>query len=217
MEISKLWENYNFPECETCKKTCAGHLQYDNLCSNINYLKEYGKKNYIKNKKSFEELKKIMTEKHPTIFSFGCGIGLDFLGAKEVFEQPIKYYGIDECKWEISKTDAFKTFTPRLPDPIKFNIGSFLLNGKQNNLVLCFFNSLFIISENTNLDRLLFLALKNQEEFYFVCDFTINSNFHMPSTEQKFINSLIKNLKPYFKINRFDILDGKGIIVKGKK
>ena len=84
-------------------------------------------------------------------------------------------------------------------------------------MVLCFFNSLFTISENTNLDKLLITALKNQDEFYLVCDYTINSNFHMPSTEQDFIDSLIKKLKPYFKINRFEILDGKGIIISGRK
>ena len=85
MEISKLWEGYEFPKCEQCKKDCAGHLKYDNLCSNLNYLQEYGEKNYIKNKESFVELKNIMGNKIPTIFSFGCGIGLDYIGAKEIF------------------------------------------------------------------------------------------------------------------------------------
>ena len=40
MEISKLWEGYKFPKCEQCKKDCACHLKYDNLCSNLNYLQE---------------------------------------------------------------------------------------------------------------------------------------------------------------------------------
>ncbi|MGN0787502.1 MAG: hypothetical protein ACI4L6_00325 [Candidatus Onthoplasma sp.] len=67
------------------------------------------------------------------------------------------------------------------------------------------------------MDKLLITALKNQDEFYLVCDYTINSNFHMPSTEQDFIDSLIKKLKPYFKINHFEILDGKCIIISGRK
>ena len=91
------------------------------------------------------------------------------------------------------------------------------MNGRQDNLVLCFFNSLFTISENTDLDKLLMTALKNQDGFYLVCDYTVNSNFHMPSTEQDFISSLIKKLKPYFKINCFEIIDGKGIIISGRK
>ena len=35
--------------------------------------------------------------------------------------------------------------------------------------------------------------------------------------EQEFIDNLIKKLKQYFKINRFEILDGKGIIITGRK
>ena len=56
MKIDKLWEGYKFPSCEKCKKDCAGHLDYDNLCSNLNYLKEYAEKNFEKNKESFIEL-----------------------------------------------------------------------------------------------------------------------------------------------------------------
>lgn len=217
MQISKLWETYKFPKCEQCKKDCAGRLNYDNLCSNLNYLYEYGEKNYIKNKESYVELKKIMRSKTPTIFSFGCGIGLDYIGAREFFGHNVKYYGIDECEWAITRTNNYKNFVPKLPKTIKFDVGSFLINGRQDNLALCFFNSLFTISENTDLDKLLITALKNKDEFYLVCDYTINSNFHMPSTEQGLIDGLIKKLKAYFKINRFEILDGKGIIIGGRK
>lgn len=83
MKIEKLWEGYRFPKCENCKKDCTGHLDYDNLCSNLNYLKEYAQRNYDKNKESFVELKKIVGNKNPTIFSFGCGLGLDYIGATE--------------------------------------------------------------------------------------------------------------------------------------
>lgn len=217
MEISKLWKGYKFPKCESCKKDCAGHLKYDNLCSNLNYLQEYGEKNYIKNKESFIELKKIMGNKIPTIFSFGCGIRLDYISAKELFGNNIKYYGIDEYEWAIVKTNNYKNFSPKLPQTINFDVGTFLLNGSQNNLVLCFFNSLFTISENTDLEKLLINALKNQDAFYLVCDYTINSNFHMPTVEQEFINNLIKKLKQYFEAKRYEILDGKGIIIKAKR
>lgn len=154
MEIKKLWQGYKFQKCKVCKKECAGHLKYDNLCSNLNYLEEYGEKNYIKNKESFFELKKILGNKTPTIFSFGCGIGLDYIGAKEVFGKDVEYYGIDECEWAIAKTNNYKNFSPHLPKTIKFNTGVFLLNANQKNLVLCFFNSLFTISENTKLRQI---------------------------------------------------------------
>lgn len=77
MNIEKLWGGYKFPTCEKFKKDCAGHLDYDNLCSNLNYFKEYAEKNYKKNKGSFVELKKIIGNKASTIFSFSCGLGLD--------------------------------------------------------------------------------------------------------------------------------------------
>lgn len=217
MNVDVLWKNYRFPNCENCKKDCAGHLDYDNLCSNLNYLYEYGKKNFTKNKDSFLELKKIIGDMSPTIFSFGCGIGLDYIGAIEVFGEKIIYYGIDECDWAIAKTSAYKNFSPKLPKTIKFDVGTFLLGGNYDNLVLCFFNSLFTISENTDLEKRLLETLKNKDKFYFVCDYTINSNFHMPTVEQHFIDRLIRKLRTNFSFNRFEILDGKGIIVVAKK
>lgn len=215
MKIEKLWEGYKFPNCEKCKKDCAGHLDYNNLCSNLNYLKEYAEKNYEKNKESFVELKKLMGNKIPTIFSFGCGLGLDYVGANEVFGKDIKYYGIDECDWAIKKTDNYKDFKPKLPKTIKYKVGSYLLNGKQNNLVVCFFNSLFTISNNSNLEKELLEALKNQDNFYLVCDYTINSNYHMPKEEQDFIDNLINRLKNRFRFKKIDILESRGIIVYG--
>ena len=53
--------------------------------SNLNCLKEYAEKNYEKNRESFSELKKITGDKKLNIFSFGCGLGLDYVGAKEIF------------------------------------------------------------------------------------------------------------------------------------
>ena len=214
MKIEKLWENYKFPSCEHCKKDCAGHLDYDNLCSNLNYLKEYAEKNYEKNKESFAELKKHIGSKTPTIFSFGCGLGLDYIGASEVFEN-VKYWGVDDCDWAIKKTDAYKNFEPKLPKTIKYDVGAYILQGKQQNLVVCFFNSLFTISNNSNLEKELVEALQHQDSFYLICDYTINSNYHMPKEEQEFIDKLINKLKPVFKFKKFDILDGRGIIIYG--
>lgn len=213
MKISNLWDNFEFPRCDTCKKDCSGHLNYDKLCSNLNYLVDYGEKNYLKNKESFAQLKKIIYDKTPTIFSFGCGLGLDFIGATEIFGKNIKYYGVEDCEWAIKKTNNYKNFIPALPQTINFETGTFLLNGDYDNLVLCFFNSLFIISENTELDKILLSSLKNKNNFYIICNFTINSNFHMPSVEKTFIEKLTKKLNSFFSFNYFEILNGEGIIV----
>lgn len=75
MVIKELWEGYKFPKCENCKKDCRGHLDYNNLCANINYLKEYAEKNYEKNKESFIEFRNLIGTSKPNIFSFGCGLG----------------------------------------------------------------------------------------------------------------------------------------------
>lgn len=91
------------------------------------------------------------------------------------------------------------------------------MNGKQENLVVCFFNSLFTISNNANLEKDLLEALKNQDDFYIVCDFTINSNYHMPKEEQEFIDNLIAKLKKHFRFEKFDILEGRGIIIHGAR
>lgn len=217
MDIKKLWKNYKFPKCENCKKDCQGHLDYENLCSNLNYLEEYAEKNYEKNKESFEELKNIVGNIKPNIFSFGCGLGLDFVGAKEVFGENLNYYGIDECDWAIMKTASYKNFEPKLPKTIKYEDGMFMLSATRENAVICFFNSLFTISNNTNLKKDLVDALYNKRNFYLICDYTINNNFHMPSEEQEFITQLEKELKRFFKFKHFEILDGKGIIIYGNR
>ena len=82
---------------------------------------------------------------------------------------------------------------------------------------MCFCNSLFTISKNSNLEKELLEALKNQDNFYLICDYTINSNYHMPKEEQDFIDNLINKLKNHFRFKKIDILDGKGIIVYGER
>ena len=155
--------------------------------------------------------------KTPTIFSFGCGIALDYLCAVEVFGNDVKYYGIDECDWTIKETAAYKNFEPKLPKTIKFDSGRFLLNLDYENLVICFFNSLFTISNNTDLEEVLIEALENKHDFYIICNCTINNNYHMPKEEQDFIDNLTKALSKDFRFKSFEILDGKGIIVYGSK
>lgn len=217
MKLNKLWIGYRFPSCENCKKDCKGHLDYNDLCSNLNYLKEYAEKNYQKNKESFVELKKILGTKVPNIFSFGCGLGLDYIGAKEIFGNNFKYYGIDECDWAIKKTDNYINFEPKLPKTSKYDDGIFFLNIIKENVILCFFNSLFTISNNSNLEEDLVKVLKNINNFYIVCDYTINSNFHMPKEEQDFLKRLKSKLKYDFNFKQFEILNGNGIIICGEK
>ncbi len=217
MNIENLWEGYKFPYCNACKHKCKGHLDYNNLCANLNYLKDYAIKNYNKNKNSFDYLNSIIEPCHLNIFSFGCGLGLDYFGAKEIFND-FKYYGIDECDWAIKETENYKNFLPKLPKTINFEDGLFFLSALRSNVVICFFNSLFTISNNTeNLLNKLLSALQYKNNFFIVCNFTINSNYHMPKIELNFINNLIKHLRSQFKFKRFEILDGDGIIVCGVK
>ena len=165
MEIKKLWEKYKFPNCDNCEKDCKGRLDYNNLCANLNYLKEYAEYNYEKNKESFEELKNLTKNDSLYIFSFGCGLGLDYIGAKGVLVGDIKYYGIDKCNWAIKRTESYKNFQPKLPKTIKYDEGIFLLTAVNENAVICFFNSLFTISNNSDLEDQLVEALRNKKNF----------------------------------------------------
>lgn len=217
MEIEKLWKGIKVGDCEICKnKECKGHLEYNNLCANAKYLREYGEKNFEKNRETFVELKKIFGDEEPAVFSFGCGLGLDYLGANEVFADKGLYYPIEECEWAITNTENYKNFKPELPKKIlKYKDGILLLSMTPKNAVVCFFNSLFTISNNADLKNELILALENKENFYFVCNFTVNNNFHLPTVENDFIDDLVKQLKSNFVIKKFDILGGKGIIITG--
>ena len=60
-------------------------------------------------------------------------------------------------------------------------------------------------------------ALQDKNNFYIVCDYTINSNYHMPKEEQDFINKLLKKISGQFKFKRFEILGGDGIIIYGER
>jgi hypothetical protein len=217
--IEKLWSGYNFNNCDDCdNEGCKGRLDYDNLCSNLNYLKQYGQKNYEKNAETFAELKKLMQVEKPTIFSFGAGIALDYIGAVENFGEVVAYLPVEECEWAITKTDAYQSFEPPLPkNQFGFIDGMTLLKMVRKNAVICFFNSLFTISENTDLKEKLVSALSGKENFYFVCNYTMNSSFHLPSTEMKFIDSLIRKLRDTFSFKRHEVLGGDGVIIKGER
>ena len=76
---------------------------------------------------------------------------------------------------------------------------------------------MFTISENTDIFDMLLNALKEKENFYLVVNYTINSNFYMPSAEMDFIDELLKKLNTRFKFKRFEILNGRGIIVRGER
>jgi SAM-dependent methyltransferase len=218
-KFNELTKGIKVGNCKTCKnEDCKGYLAYDNLCANVKYLIEYAEQNFDKNQETFIALRKIMGEQNPSIFSFGCGLGLDYLGAIESFGERVIYHPIDECEWAIKDTDNFKNFEPKLPRrTMKYDEAIFMLRITTQNPVLCFFNSLFTISDHTNLINDLLEILKNKGKFYFVCNYTINNNFHLPSTEQDFIDNLLKKLRPSFAFKKFDILDGKGIIIAGER
>jgi len=216
MKIQELWQGIKTGNCETCGKDCKGKLNYGELCANIKYLKDYAEKNYEKNRETFAKLKKVMGEQKPAIFSFGCGIGLDLLGAKEHFGSDVVYYPIDECKWAICDTENYRNFEPKLPNRImKFDEGIMMLTITQRNPVLCFFNSIFSITENTDLKAKLVSTLQMKNNFYIVCNYTVSSDFHLMSVELNFIKELLHELRSVFAFKKIDILGDKGIIISG--
>ncbi|MDR0976053.1 MAG: hypothetical protein LBM01_03815 [Christensenellaceae bacterium] len=220
MEIKKLWEGIPTKKCAECArkdKTCDGMLVYDNLCSNVNYLEMYGEANYERNKETFAELKKKLNGEKPSIFSFGCGLGLDYLGVKEVFGDNATYCGIDKCKWAITQTENYKNFTPKLPKAIDFDDGMFSLHFPYQNPVLCFFHSLYTISKNVDLKSKLLEMLQGKPNFYIVVNFTINVHFGPVIREREFLGELVTELKRTFNIKQFDILNDTAIIIKGEK
>lgn len=100
----------------------------------------------------------------------------------------------------------------------KFDDGMFMLTATQDNAVLCFFNSLFAISNNTDdLKDQLVSALQNKRNFYILCDYTINNNYHMPKEEQDFLKSLMNKLSGSFSFIRYEILEGRGIMITATK
>ena len=219
VQVEKLWEGIKVNECGNCKnEKCEGRLCYDNLCSNVNYLKMYGRENYEQNRETFVQLKKIMGNETPSIFSFGCGIGLDLIGATEVFGSNGVYYPIDECEWAILKTENYRNFEPRLPKRmLNFKEGMMLLSMTTKNPVLCFFHSLYTIKKEVDLKSKLISVLKNKRSFYFVCNFTINNHFGPCLNERDFIADLMQELNKTFSLKKFEILNDRGIIISGTK
>jgi len=211
MEIEKIWEGIQTKDCDNV-------LKYDDLCSNVSYLKMYGKANYEQNKETFEKLKKIMNNEKPAIFSFGCGIGLDSVGAKEIFGNHVVYFPIDEYKWAICETKQYKDFEPKLPRKfIKYDESIWLLQMTQNVPVICFFHSLYSIKKEKDVKKDLLKVLKGKNKFYFVCNFTINNHYGPTLNERDYIDSLIEELSQTFTIKKFDIINNRGIIMHGSK
>ena len=147
MDINGLWKCFKFSNCDKCKEDC-GKYDYNNLCSNLNYLKNYGQEYFDRTKESFFELRNIIDFK-PSIFSFGCGCSLDYLAAKEVFENDFGYFNIDECEWAIKNTDVYKNLDNNMPkENLSFDEGKRFLHLAVSNVVICLFNSLNDIMNN---------------------------------------------------------------------
>ena len=110
-----------------------------------------------------------------------------------------------------------RDFRPRLPkDTYDLDVGIAFLRSKMKRVpALCFFNSLFTISENTDLISKLVNALRDKENFHLVVNYTVNSNFHLTATEHEFIETFTKELREKFTFKRHEILDGHGIIIEG--
>ena len=217
MDIKSLWKSYKFPNCDKCKEEC-GKYDYDNLCSNLNYLKNYGQEYFDRMKESFIELKNLIDFK-PSIFSFGCGCSLDYLAAKEVFENDFGYFNIDECEWAIKNTEAYKNLDDNMPkENLFFDEGKRFLHLAVSNIVICLFNSLNDIMNNKeNLLGEFFECLHQKQNFCVVCNHTRGGNHVLAWNEECFLEDLCKKLRKYFNIKKLKILGGEGIIISGKR
>ena len=217
MNLEVLWKDYKFPSCDNCKKDC-GKYEYDNLCSNLNYLKNYGQEYFDRMKESFEELNKLNNNKL-TIFSFGCGCNLDYFAGIEVFKNNLSYIGVDNTDWAIKEIKAYKNLLKNeIKNNFKYNEGIKLLSVVPNNAVVCFFNSLNDILQNTkNLKEDLVDSLERKSNFYIVCNYTRGGNHTFAWNEECFLKSLCNKLKDRFSIKQLEILSGEGIIISGSK
>ncbi len=217
MKIEPLWKGCQFHTCEECEKDC-GKYEYDNLCSNLNYLKSYGENYYAKMEESFGELSSAGVKK-PIVFSFGCGCCLDYVAAKEVFGDELSYINIDECEWEVKSTVAYQKLANNMPrQNIKFADGMGLLKVAMERIVICFFNSLNdILGNQSTFDKRLLEALNHKRSFAIVCNYTRGGNHALAWNEECFLNDLSKELKKQFTIKQIDILSGEGIIILGAR
>lgn len=217
MKIDRLWNNYKFRVCEECEKDC-GKYEYDNLCSNLNYLKSYGEGYYAKMKESFQELSSAGI-KRPIFFSFGCGCCLDYVAAKEVFENAFSYINVDECEWAIKNTAAYRKLAVNMPQRnFKFVEGMSLLKVSPERIVVCFFNSLNdILGNQIDFESKLIATLKYKGNFAIVCNYTRGGNHTLAWDEECFLNNCCKELKKQVSIKRVDILSGEGIIILGER
>lgn len=215
MKIKKLWESYRFPNCDNCDKKC-GKYKYNDLCSNLNYLKNYGEEYFERMKESFEELKKIAGKKM-IVFSLGCECSLDYIAGKELFDE-FSYFNIDECEWAIKDTQIYKQLENEMPQKnLNLKEGLQFLKLSQKNVSLCFFNSLNDIMNNVdNLKELVLDSLKHKQNFYIVCNYTRGGNHVLAWNEECFLKDLCKELRKVYTIKRFEILGGEGIIIKGE-
>ena len=217
MNIEVLWKDYKFPSCDTCKKNC-GKYEYDNLCSNLNYLKNYGQEYFDRMKESLEELSKLNNNKL-TIFSFGCGCNLDYIAGIEVFKNNLSYIGVDKTEWAIKDTKAYKNLlNNETKNNFKYGEGVKLLSVVPSNAVVCFFNSLNDILQNTKeLKEDLLNSLERKSNFYIVCNYTRGGNHVIAWNEECFLKSLVNKLKNRFSIKQLGILGGEGIIISGNR
>lgn len=216
MNVDVLWKNYKFPNCENCKKDC-GKYKYDNLCSNLNYLKNYGQEYFDRMKESFEELNKLNNNKM-TIFTFGYGCNLDYFAGTEVFNN-LSYIGVDNTEWAIKETKTYKNLSNNeIKNNFNYNEGIKLLSIVPNNVVVCFFNSLNDILQNTNeLKSDLVESLERKSNFYIICNYTRGGNHTLAWNEECFLKSLCNKLRENFSIKRLEILRGEGIIISGNR
>lgn len=87
-----------------------------------------------------------------------------------------------------------------------------------SNVVVCFFNSLNDILQNTKeLKSDLVESLERKSNFYIVCNYTRGGNHTLAWNKKCFLKFLCNKLMGKFSIKQLEILKGEGIIISGNK
>ena len=204
----------SYPNCMTCihkRKNCA---TFKKIAQNRENLKEFVFKRRGRAKECYAELKKILGESSPNLFSFGCGLGIDYMGARAVFRHDMNYFGIENSPPDLKGSKACVTLKPYLPLTLNSQAGLRILEVIKENCVICFFNSFLNVLGWEDSVKI-FGLLEGKDEFHILID-------DPQSLTSSSYGSRLMSLKLTFVLIGFNvtsvpILDGTAEIIKFQK
>lgn len=203
----------NFPNCESCDRKRENCNIFKKFSVNIKNFKQFLENRRERTKEGYRVLKKMLGNKKPNIFSFGCGVGADYLGANEIFNNDFNYFGIDDSCHIFRETKAFKAID-FLPNIFSVNSGIFLLEEQSGFSVVCFFNSLSDMIKQNNQYEKIFSILTNKNEFIIIFEEVELKN---SSVGFKFLEEFSYKNRNEFEIEVVDFLVNEGIAIHFKR